>query len=70
MQTIKINSEKCKECGFCIEFCPKGCLSFSKHFNKSGYHWAILEKIDVCTGCGFCYIVCPDVCIEIYKDLL
>lgn len=67
--TIKINQEKCKGCGFCIKFCPKQCISFSKQFNEFGYHWAILEKENDCIGCGFCFMMCPDVCIETYKDI-
>jgi len=67
MPTIKINSNKCKGCALCINSCPKKALSFSKEFNKKGYHWAFLDKVDDCIGCGFCYQVCPDVCIEVYK---
>jgi 2-oxoglutarate ferredoxin oxidoreductase subunit delta len=67
MPTIKIKSEKCKECGLCINACPKQCIAFSKQFNKVGYHWAVLEKEDACIGCGFCYMTCPDVCIEVYR---
>jgi 2-oxoglutarate ferredoxin oxidoreductase subunit delta len=53
-----------------VEVCPKHCISFSKQFNKFGYHWAVLEKDNACAGCGFCYMMCPDVCIEVYKDAL
>ncbi|MCL2334822.1 MAG: 4Fe-4S binding protein [Endomicrobia bacterium] len=67
MPTIKIDHEKCKGCSLCIKACPKQCIAFSTQFNKTGYHWAVLEKEDCCTGCGFCYLVCPDVCIEVYK---
>ncbi|MDR3048950.1 MAG: ferredoxin family protein [Elusimicrobiota bacterium] len=67
MPTIKINSNKCKGCGLCINACPQKILSFSKEFNKKGYHWAVPEKTEACIGCGFCYQVCPDVCIEVYK---
>jgi 2-oxoglutarate ferredoxin oxidoreductase subunit delta len=67
--TIKINSEKCKGCGLCIEACLKQCISFSKQFNKVGYYWAVFSKENTCVGCGFCYMVCPDVCIEVHKDI-
>ncbi|MDR0485443.1 MAG: 4Fe-4S binding protein [Elusimicrobiota bacterium] len=64
---IKINSQKCKGCGLCINVCPKKVLSFSKGFNKAGYHPAEPEKADICISCGFCYQICPDTCIEVYK---
>ncbi|MDR0401470.1 MAG: 4Fe-4S binding protein [Endomicrobium sp.] len=65
---IKIFKEKCKGCGLCIEFCPNKCISFSKRFNKLGYHWAIIKKSENnCTGCGFCFTICPDICIETYE---
>ncbi|MDR1511468.1 MAG: ferredoxin family protein [Endomicrobium sp.] len=66
--TIRVNSERCKGCGLCIEFCPRQCIFFSKQFNKSGYHWAVLEKENDCTGCGLCFMMCPDICIETYKN--
>ena len=30
---VSIIQNRCKGCGFCIEFCPNGCLKQSKGFN-------------------------------------
>lgn len=67
MPEIKIDKEKCKSCGLCINACPKHCIKFSNEVNSAGYHWAAFENGKDCIGCGFCYRVCPDVCIEVYK---
>ena len=35
---VHILEDRCKGCGYCIEFCPREVLHFSSHFNKKGYH--------------------------------
>ena len=67
MPKITVNNDRCKGCGFCIDACPKKCISFSADLNKIGYHYAMLKNEKDCIGCGFCYQVCPDICIEVYK---
>ena len=54
---ILANQEKCKNCMFCVGYCPDDCI---KH--KDG----ILEGIDYdyCKGCGVCAKVCPFKAIE------
>jgi 2-oxoglutarate ferredoxin oxidoreductase subunit delta len=67
MAKIKIDAEKCKGCGLCVLYCPKGHIKQSKFLNKKGaYPVEILEKGE-CSGCSFCAIMCPDLCITIYK---
>ena len=60
---VIINTELCKGCGFCIEFCPAGVLAFSEEFNSKGYHPPLAVKPDACTGCNLCGIYCPDFAI-------
>lgn len=54
---ITVKAERCKGCGICAEFCPKGVLAVSE-----------LGKIQVmkgedCIGCGQCELRCPDYAI-------
>ncbi|MBN1398280.1 MAG: ferredoxin family protein [Bacteroidetes bacterium] len=60
---VVIIDERCKGCGFCIEFCPTKCLEFSSQYNSKGYHPPILARKDDCTGCNICGTVCPDFAI-------
>lgn len=59
MTNITVKTERCKECGLCIEFCPRKCISLSSELNNSGYHFTVVDK-ESCIGCGSCYTVCPD----------
>ena len=65
---IKIDTEKCKGCGLCVEACPNGVIAIAKHSNKNGYFPAeVVNSID-CTGCALCAVVCPDTVIEVYRS--
>jgi len=61
--TIVIVDERCKGCGFCVEFCPIKCLELSGQYNSKGYHPPALVRKDDCTGCDICGMVCPDFAI-------
>ncbi|MDA8242296.1 MAG: ferredoxin family protein [Nitrospiraceae bacterium] len=65
---IKINTERCKGCTFCVETCPFGVISIRKRFNKSGFFPAVAVHIEKCTGCAMCARMCPDIAIEVYRD--
>lgn len=60
---VIIDTELCKGCGFCIEFCPSEVLEFSGEFNSKGYHPPRAVKPEACTGCDLCGIYCPDFAI-------
>jgi 2-oxoglutarate ferredoxin oxidoreductase subunit delta len=34
---VEIVKERCKSCGYCIKFCPKGVLAVGKEVNSKGY---------------------------------
>ena len=61
---VFINRERCKGCGFCIEFCPTHVLAFDEEFNLKGYHPPVVENPEACTGCDLCGLYCPDFAIH------
>jgi 2-oxoglutarate ferredoxin oxidoreductase subunit delta len=60
---VIIDTELCKGCGFCIEFCPTDVLEFSDEFNSKGYHPPRISQPDACVGCDLCGMYCPDFAI-------
>ena len=62
---IHVLENRCKGCGFCIEFCPKSVLARSEDINDKGYHPPIIIKLDSCVFCGLCELICPDFAIYI-----
>jgi 2-oxoglutarate ferredoxin oxidoreductase subunit delta len=58
-----INQERCKGCGFCVEFCPSHNLTMSKKFNPKGYHYPEVGDQNQCKGCDLCGMLCPDFAI-------
>ena len=62
---ISLIAERCKGCGFCIEFCPRKALGKSTQINSHGYHIVCLNDSDKCTGCDICGMVCPEFAISV-----
>ena len=60
---LVIIEDRCKGCGFCVEYCPNDVLKISDKFNSKGYHPPELVNEDECRYCGFCQLVCPDFAI-------
>ena len=44
MATIIIKKDRCKGCGFCVEFCPKQILQMSDDLNVRGIHYASMKN--------------------------
>jgi 2-oxoglutarate ferredoxin oxidoreductase subunit delta len=57
--------QRCKGCGFCIEFCPPGILARAAEMNSIGYHAVYVTDESKCTGCELCGLVCPDFAIGV-----
>lgn len=69
MNQVKIDAEKCKECGYCINFCPqKVVLGKSTVINKKGYYPAVVVSMKDCIACGTCSRMCPEAAIEVIRD--
>ena len=68
MITPKINEKYCKNCGYCVHFCPTGALKIGEERNKKGYFYPVFDPECGCTGCGSCAVICPDVAIELVDD--
>ena len=64
---INVVKERCKSCGYCIKYCPKGVLAIGSDVNSKGYEYVVPVKEENCIGCCICGRMCPDGAIEIYK---
>jgi 2-oxoglutarate ferredoxin oxidoreductase subunit delta len=62
---VHIIDERCKGCGYCVEFCPQGVLIMSKGTNDKGYHPPELTDDSHCINCGLCALLCPDFAIYV-----
>ena len=60
---VHILDDRCKGCGYCIEYCPKVILAFSTEFNRKGYHPPCVKMPDDCVNCHYCEIICPEFAI-------
>ncbi len=60
---ILIDTQRCKGCAYCVEFCPLGVLAMCAGFNTHGYHYPEIIDEEKCTGCDLCGLYCPDFAI-------
>ncbi len=65
---LQIEPDRCKGCGFCVEFCPKKTLAMSDEFNAKGYHPPVVADPDSCTYCDLCEMICPEFAIFAVSD--
>ena len=62
---VNVIVERCKGCGFCIEFCPQHILYKSTDINSKGYHTVCIADSEKCNGCNICSMICPDFAISV-----
>jgi NAD-dependent dihydropyrimidine dehydrogenase PreA subunit len=65
---IVVDSETCKECGYCRESCGLGVFEFSDEFNKKGYRFMTAAHPERCVGCGMCFYACPDWSVSVSQQ--
>ncbi|MFO8009792.1 MAG: ferredoxin family protein [Dehalococcoidia bacterium] len=65
---VNIIPDRCKGCGFCIQFCPRHVLEESEEMNQRGYHFPYAARPDECAACGLCEALCPDFAISVTTE--
>lgn len=61
----RIDKDRCKGCGLCVEICPKDVLEISEEVNSKGYFPAYQARPEDCIFCAMCGVMCPDVAVTI-----
>jgi NAD-dependent dihydropyrimidine dehydrogenase PreA subunit len=54
--------ERCKQCGICVHFCPKGALTLDAQNNP------VLTDPEACNACRLCEYLCPDFGVKVRRD--
>ena len=62
---VVIDKERCKGCGYCVEFCPKEALRTSEELSPKGYTLVEVADESKCLGCGLCEVLCPEFAIHL-----
>ena len=62
---VVLNTEYCKECGYCAEVCDMHVFGPADYFNAKGYRPEEVKTSKWCCGCFKCYFACPDFAIDI-----
>ena len=62
---VYVDKERCKGCGYCVEFCPREVLKMGTELSPKGYLLAVVNDETKCLACGYCEVICPEFAIKI-----
>jgi formate dehydrogenase (NADP+) beta subunit len=62
---VVLNTDFCKECGYCAEVCQVNTFGPAESFNVKGYRPQEVKSCNWCVGCFKCYFACPDFAIDV-----
>lgn len=66
---VSFERDRCKGCELCIPVCPKHIIEMDANAtNSSGYHPAMVQRMEECTGCASCARMCPDSVITVERE--
>ena len=65
---VRIDRDRCKGCGYCVEFCPTGALKMSNELNPKGYTFSTVADESKCLNCDLCEIMCPEFAIHLHSN--
>lgn len=68
MNLVKIDTDKCKECLYCINFCPAKVMELGEKLNSHGYYTAEFKNAENASRAEFAATVCPEAAVSVYKD--
>ncbi|MBU4574714.1 MAG: FAD-dependent oxidoreductase, partial [Desulfarculus sp.] len=64
---VILNTEYCKECGYCAEVCGVETFGPADGFNLKGYRPMEVKSPKWCVGCFKCFFSCPDFAIDVVE---
>ena len=62
---VTINEDFCKNCGYCVKFCPKQILEIGSIRNRRGHFYPHLTDPQQCITCAICASMCPEGAIDV-----
>ena len=57
---VAINANLCKNCGYCIKFCPKNILKTGTVRNRLGQFYPVMTDESLGITCAICATMCPE----------